>query len=63
MAKHSATNTALGITELLEAILEEVPPKDLLRCQRVCRTWKDTIDGSTKLQEALFFKAKSVEGE
>ncbi|KAK6387975.1 hypothetical protein LTR65_008293 [Meristemomyces frigidus] len=42
--------------ELLEHILLQLPesPKDLLRAQRVSKTWKATIDHSPKLQRRLF---------
>ena len=44
----------LDTTELLEAILCRLPCKDLLFAQKVCRSWRATINGSVKLQKALF---------
>ena len=40
--------------ELLEAVLHGLPTKTLLLSQRVCRTWRDLIARSKKLQRALF---------
>ena len=40
--------------EMLEAILFELPAKDLLFSRAVCKTFKACIDSSTKLQKALF---------
>ncbi|KAK3724392.1 hypothetical protein LTR37_001016 [Vermiconidia calcicola] len=45
----------LSLVELLEPILAQLPTHDLLRAQKVCRTWKATIDKSRRLQQALFF--------
>lgn len=47
------------VTELLEAILHELPIKDLLLVIRVCKTWKKTIDAFSKLQQSLFFLAEA----
>ena len=47
----------LNTTELLEAILDELPIGDLLFSQRVSRTIKDTIGHSISLQHALFSAA------
>lgn len=43
-----------AIPELLERILIELPIRDLLLSQRVGRHFKATIEGSTKLLQALF---------
>lgn len=50
----------IATAELLESILAQLPMRDLLKCQGVCRAWKTTIDSSPRLQEALFFKPSSV---
>jgi hypothetical protein len=42
--------------ELLETILFELPMQTLLLSQRVNKQWKSVLEGSTKLQQALFFK-------
>lgn len=42
-------------TELVEQMLLQLPMKDLLLAQRVDKIFKATIDGSLKLQQALFF--------
>lgn len=44
-----------GTAELLEAILSEVDMRTLLS-QRTCKDFRDTIDGSVKLQRALYFR-------
>lgn len=40
--------------ELLEMILMELSIRDLLLSQRVYKAFQQTIEGSTKLQQALF---------
>ena len=44
------------IYELLELILLELPVRDLLFAQLVCRSFKATIDQSEPIQERLFFR-------
>ncbi|GAB1732661.1 hypothetical protein NU195Hw_Modified_424t2 [Hortaea werneckii] len=51
-----ATRRALGIPELLEAILYHLPFQNLLRAQSVCKQWQTVIDHSKKLQRALYFE-------
>lgn len=52
-----AFDAVFDTLELAELILGELCMRDLLiSVQRVCRHWKATIDGSPKLQEALFFR-------
>lgn len=41
-------------TELVEAILLHLHPKDILLSQRVCRKFQNTIQGSLHLRRALF---------
>lgn len=61
-AKAKAENTkalvaqVFGTVELLEKILSELPIRYLLLVQRVSKYWQQVIDGSTKLQQALFFE-------
>lgn len=50
----SKAKEVLNTVELLEAILEYVPARDLIPCQRVSCGFRDTIKGSIKLQRALF---------
>lgn len=50
----SATNAVFGTNELLENILAGLVPADILRCQRVARSWRDCIEGSSPLQLKLF---------
>ena len=47
-------NKVFDTVELLEAILLQLPCKDVLLAQRVSRTWQSIIHGSVKLQKALF---------
>lgn len=55
---HKASNAmhqVFAIFELLEKICLELPIKDLLvNAQRVCKTWREIITQSVKLQQALF---------
>lgn len=44
-----------GVGELAEMILLNLPMKDLLFAQLICRDIKHTIDSSTPIQRALFF--------
>jgi hypothetical protein len=46
----SATSTVLGLPETLQQILSELPPFDIIRCQRVNRTWHRYITDSPLLQ-------------
>ena len=56
MANDTACDRALQTTELLELMLLHLPPKQVLLAQRVCLHWKNTISGSVKLQQALYFR-------
>ncbi|KAK5124041.1 hypothetical protein LTR85_002238 [Meristemomyces frigidus] len=48
---------ALKTPELLEAILLQLPIRDvLLNAPLVCKHWQTTITDSPRLQQALFFK-------
>jgi hypothetical protein len=52
-----AVGEVFGTPELLEMILLGLPIRHILAsAERVCRSWKATIDGSIKLQRALFFQ-------
>ncbi|KAF2650646.1 hypothetical protein K491DRAFT_125434 [Lophiostoma macrostomum CBS 122681] len=46
----SATSNVLGVPELLQNILSALPPLEILRMQRVCRTWKTLINTLPLLQ-------------
>ncbi|KAK5737152.1 hypothetical protein LTR17_006935 [Elasticomyces elasticus] len=46
---------ALGLAELLEAILLQLPSHDLLFAQKLCKEWKDAVEASPSIQKALFF--------
>ncbi|KAL2842578.1 hypothetical protein BJX68DRAFT_270517 [Aspergillus pseudodeflectus] len=51
-----AANKVLGIAELLELILLNLPMHDLLLVQRVCRQWRACIRSSSRLKEKLFLQ-------
>ncbi|KAJ4286977.1 hypothetical protein N0V90_012858 [Kalmusia sp. IMI 367209] len=46
----SAMAAVISIPELLQQILSELPPLDIIRYQRVSRTWKELISSSPLLQ-------------
>jgi hypothetical protein len=46
----SAASTVLSIAEILEQILAELPPLDIIRCQGVNNTWKILVASSPLLQ-------------
>lgn len=48
-----------AVPELLEAILFELPPRDLLLTQRLCKAFRDATQSSVRIQEKLFFKART----
>lgn len=54
-APPKSTAEPLQVVELLELILLNLPMRELLLSQRVCRRWKDVITGSQALQRALYF--------
>ena len=54
-AMHPSTKT-FGIPELLEIILENATPRDLLLWQRVNKSWQAAIKTSPRIQEKLFFR-------
>ena len=51
----SCVTQAFSTTHLLEAILCELPGRDVLVCQGVNKMCRDTIAHSRKLQRGLFF--------
>lgn len=55
-------STVLTIPELLEKVLLSLDMRTLLiSALRVCRLWRDLIQGSASLQKALFFQAEEKE--
>ncbi|KAK5726346.1 hypothetical protein LTR17_012777 [Elasticomyces elasticus] len=56
-----ASDNVLKLPELLENILLQLPMRDLLFAQKVCKTWKLIIDASPAIQKALFFAPGTVE--
>ncbi|WYZ39918.1 hypothetical protein EsH8_IV_000259 [Colletotrichum jinshuiense] len=58
----SAAETVLAIPELLESILVRVDMVTLLvSASRVSKAWKDFMDGSPAIQQALFFRPISTD--
>ncbi|KAF2815174.1 uncharacterized protein BDZ99DRAFT_515920 [Mytilinidion resinicola] len=55
----SATSRALGITELLELVLLELPQRDLYQAQRICKGWKTVISNSSPIQEVMWLSPAS----
>lgn len=51
----AACDEALALPELVECILSQLPMRDLLLAQRVCKTWQ-TIIKLKPLQRKLFFE-------
>ncbi|KAK4614102.1 hypothetical protein CLAFUW4_09542 [Fulvia fulva] len=51
-----AGETVAAIPELVEMILLQLPLQDVMLAQRVDRTFRDVIGGSSKLQQALFLR-------
>ncbi|KAK5681210.1 hypothetical protein LTS10_006972 [Elasticomyces elasticus] len=49
-----AATRVLMLPELLEIILLDLPTRDLLFAQKVCRTWKEVIDTTKSIQKALY---------
>ncbi|OQO14542.1 hypothetical protein B0A48_01420 [Cryoendolithus antarcticus] len=54
----SPISRVVGIPELIENILLHATVADVLRSQRVSKTFQRIIQASPRLQEKLFFKAK-----
>ncbi|KAF2815173.1 uncharacterized protein BDZ99DRAFT_515919 [Mytilinidion resinicola] len=50
----SAAKRVLGVTELLEFILLKLPIQNIFQAQRVCKQWKEAIDNSSPLQQAMW---------
>ncbi|KAF2797781.1 hypothetical protein K505DRAFT_322304 [Melanomma pulvis-pyrius CBS 109.77] len=53
----SACTRVFHTPELLEAVLAQLPRKDLLFAQRVSRHFQSSVKSSPSLQQALFFRA------
>ena len=56
----SASLHVFNTIELLEQILLYLDTKNLVRLQRVCHQWRDVMDRSKILQEALFLSPSPV---
>lgn len=49
-------NDALDIIELLEHVLKHLPPKDLIKLQRVSEKWRNTIKTAPCIRKSLFLE-------
>ena len=56
----SASSKVLGIPELLENVLSQLPARDLLLCECINKTWHAVIKNSNTLQEKLFYECDLV---
>ena len=56
----AASSKALSTSELLEAILLELPLPKVLVIQRVCKSWEKTITKSPAIQQQFFYKSKTI---
>jgi hypothetical protein len=56
----SACSTVLNTPELLEAVLVQLPPKDLLLAQRTSHGFATAIKSSPILQQALYYRAAPI---
>ena len=52
----SARDQVLAITELLEAVLLQLPMQYIFRAQQVCKYWRLLITTSDSIQKALFMR-------
>lgn len=53
----AACDKALNITETLEHILSFLPPRQVLKAERVCKGWKEVIERSTQITRLHKVKA------
>ncbi|KAK5119232.1 hypothetical protein LTR85_007846 [Meristemomyces frigidus] len=56
----TAVNRFFGTTELVEAVLDLLPPRDLLLSQRVSCKFRDVVTDMRKLQMSLFLAKPDV---
>lgn len=52
----SAAAHVFGITEMLEKIIMQLPARNILTCQRVCRHFRDTVQGSICIRNLLLLE-------
>ncbi|KAK4949418.1 hypothetical protein LTR10_012036 [Elasticomyces elasticus] len=53
--RSSASAQVFGLPGLLESVLLQLPMKDLLLAQKICKDFKNVIDSSPTIQRALCF--------
>ena len=56
----AARNAVFNTRELLEAILIELPTKDLWKVGHVCRAWKEAVSGSARVRRGMFVEGVRV---
>lgn len=59
-ARATARHEVFTTTELLEHILLQLPPKDLLFAEQICKDFGTVMRGSVKIQRALFFQPEPL---
>lgn len=62
MTMVAAAQAVFNTAELLEAILLELPPLDILVYQRVSKDWRNGVQKSVVVQRALFLAPEEVQG-
>lgn len=55
-----ADNHALLLPDLVFSIVEHLDFHSLLRCQRVCKTWRSVILGSREARQTLFLESDTA---
>jgi len=48
-------------TELLEAILLSLPPRDTIVCMRVCKRWNECVHASPSMPRHLFLRPSETQ--
>lgn len=51
----SARTQVFGTYELLQLIIESLPPRKILVVQAVCKTWQKVIHENRRIQQKTFF--------
>ncbi|KAK5685631.1 hypothetical protein LTR17_027055 [Elasticomyces elasticus] len=52
----ASSQTLFGIPELFDMVMIDIFPQQLFMIRRVCRTWREYITRSTKLQTHMFLR-------
>ncbi|KAK5718264.1 hypothetical protein LTR17_015714 [Elasticomyces elasticus] len=57
---NTTAHAALNVVELLESIILYLPMREMQRARKVCKRWRETIDGSPPIKKALFLEPGTV---